>query len=195
MKRNLFFMLLSLLLIGGNPAFAQQLGRSEAATAEQRLLEDIGPGWVDTNPALVPNAQNAATIVQQGSANRATSTQNNPGTNPNLTSIMQVGDLNQAYVAQRGSGNNTSVKQNGDRNLVNSAVTGDNNTTKLVQNGDGNEFIRDAITNNTNVTITQDGVNNRLVQQGSQTQTPPRYEVEMRGNGINLTIEQGRIGQ
>ncbi|QJX46573.1 hypothetical protein HMJ29_06325 [Hymenobacter taeanensis] len=178
----------------GTGAVAQQLGRSEAATAEQRLAEDIGADWRNL-PVVLQNVQNLSEIVQKGDNNKASTIQNNPGNTANQAYIMQVGDYNEAMLRQMGSGNATRITQDGNDNKVTSAVKGDNNTTELNQYGDGNQLLRDVITNGADVKLTQTGNNNALIQRGTETLAPPKYEVDMRGNGIKLTIEQGRIGQ
>lgn len=188
--------LLAGLLGLGSPAQAQQESRSEANSASQRLVEDFGliskGKLLDLNSSDV---QNLATIVQRGNGNQAVANQHNTGRDINQAFILQVGSENKAELAQRGSGNTTTLNQDGNGNKVTSRVVGDGNTTTLNQLGNGNSYVRDVETNRVGFTLTQDGNSNVLRQTGSQALAPPRYEVEMRGNGIQLSIHTGRIGQ
>ena len=190
--------LLAGLLGLGSPAQAQQESRSEANSVSQRLVEDFGliskGKLLDLNSS---DAQNLATIVQRGNGNQAVANQQYTGAGggANQAFILQVGSENKAELAQRGSGNTTTLNQDGDGNKVTSRVVGDGNTTTLNQLGNGNSYVRDVETNRVGFTLTQNGNNNKLLQTGSQVLAPPRYEVEMRGNGIQLSIQTGRIGQ
>ena len=188
--------LLAGLLGLGSPAQAQQESRSEANSASQRLVEDFGliskGKLLDLNSSDV---QNLATIVQRGNGNQAVANQHNTGGDINQAFIQQVGSGNKAELVQRGSGNTTTLNQRGHDNEAVSRVVGNNNTTTLNQFGDRNSFVRDVATKETIIELTQNGNNNVLRQTGSQALAPPRYEVEMRGNGIQLSIHTGRIGQ
>ena len=190
--------LLAGLLGLGSPAQAQQESRSEANSASQRLVEDFGliskGRLLDLNSSDV---QNLATIVQRGNGNQAVANQQYTGAGggANQAFILQVGSGNKAELAQRGSGNTTTLNQHGDDNEAVSRVVGNNNTTTLNQFGDRNSYVRDVATDGANVELTQRGNSNVLRQTGSQVSAPPRYEVEMRGNGIQLSIHTGRIGQ
>ena len=199
MKRLLFIPLSAGLVFGtASAALSQQLGRSDASTVEQRLAEDLGAGWRTRLPAVfLGNVQNLSDIAQQGNTNKATTIQNNPGIDANQAYITQAGSQNEAYLRQDGSGNSTQIRQDGSYNTAKSGVTGNNNKTTLLQQGDNNLLERDILTtvNNTDITLKQIGNNNALTQRATDTALPPKYEVEMRGNGIKLTIEQGKIGQ
>ena len=201
--------LLAGLLGLSSPAQAQQESQSEANSASQRLVEDFGliskGRLLDLSPS---DAQNLATIVQQGNGNQAVANQQYTGAGggANQAFILQVGSENKAELAQRGSGNTatlnqegsnntTTLNQNGDGNMATSRVVGDGNTTTLTQEGNKNTFVRDVGTEGKGFKLTQTGNENYLKQTGSQALTPPRYEVEMRGNGIQLSIHTGRIGQ
>lgn len=188
--------LLASLLSWASVAQAQQEGRSEAGSASQRLVEDFGLSTGDRllDPSLA-NTRNLAKVVQLGSSNRAIAEQNNPGSAANQAYIMQVGSANEATLAQQGSGNSTTINQQGRGNQATSRVQGNDNTTKLNQIGNDNRLVRDVITDQTDFKLTQLGNNNQLRQTGTESLAPPRYEVEMKGNGIQLSIQNGRIGQ
>ncbi|SET03934.1 hypothetical protein [Hymenobacter actinosclerus] len=199
MKQLRFFAsfgLLTWLLSWASVAQAQQEGHSEAGSVSQRLVEDFG---LSANDRLLgpsaANTRNLAELVQLGNSNKAKANQNNPGSVANQAYITQVGSFNEATLAQRGSGNTTVINQLGQDNKATSKVSGDNNNTKLNQIGNRNEFERDVTTNQTDFKLTQFGNGNKLRQTGTESLAPPRYEVEMRGNGIQLSIQNGRIGQ
>lgn len=199
MKQLRFFVsagLLAGLLSWANVAQAQQEGRSEAGSASQRLVEDFGLSASDRllSPSLA-NTRNLAKLVQLGDFNKARAEQNNSGTIVNQAYITQVGFSNEATLAQKGSGNTTTINQFGQGNQATSKVSGDNNTTNLNQIGNDNRLVRDVTTDQTDFKLTQLGNNNQLRQTGTESLAPPRYEVEMRGNGIQLSIQNGRIGQ
>jgi minor curlin subunit len=179
----------------GTTAFCQQVGKSEAATAEQRLAEDVGADWRNLPASFLGNLQNLSEVVQKGNSNKAITLQNNPSNVVNQAYILQVGSFNEASVAQNGSGNTTRVQQHGSDNQVVSSVNGNDNITNLNQSGFGNRIVRDVTTDGADVKLTQTGNGNALTQRGTESMAPPAYEVEMRGNGIKLTIEQGRVGQ
>ena len=190
--------LLAGLLGLGSPAQAQQESRSEANSVSQRLVEDFGLISKGRLLNLSPSdAQNLATIVQRGNGNQAVANQQYTGAGggANQAFILQVGSDNKAELAQRGSGNTTTLNQDGDGNKAISRVVGDGNTTTLNQLGNDNSYVRDVETSKVGFTLTQNGNSNVLRQTGSQVLAPPRYEVEMRGNGIQLSIHTGRIGQ
>ncbi|OWP62947.1 hypothetical protein CDA63_11210 [Hymenobacter amundsenii] len=199
MKQFRFFASLSLfvwLLSWANMAQAQQQGLSEAGSSSQRLVEDFGllVGDQSLAPSLT-STRNLAKLVQLGNLNKAQAQQDNPGNIANQAYITQVGLSNEAVLVQKGSGNTTTINQFGQRNQATSKVSGDNNTTKLNQIGNDNRLVRDVATNQTDFKLTQLGNNNQLRQTGTESLAPPRYEVEMRGNGIQLSIQNGRIGQ
>ncbi|UYZ59615.1 hypothetical protein [Hymenobacter latericus] len=180
-----------LLLVGAAPAWAQQR-ESETGRAEQRLAEEIG---LDRLPASAPsplNANNVATLHQQGVGNHAQSVQNNPGLLSNLAYIRQVGAGNEAQLSQTGSGNRSSVHQRGSRNRVASSVVGNDNEIEVVQRGSQNVVSSEVVNDGRQYTILQQGSNNRLNQVETSPASPKGYTVEMRGNGINITIEQGK---
>lgn len=138
--------------------------------------------------------------------------------NGNLADIVQAGDANQAELAVLGNANATLLNQQGTTNAANLRLTGDNNTVSATQRGTGNRYDLDLTGSNLPVNVVQDGNGNRVqstltgsgggerrygVQQvgnnneltqreGADTVLPQGYNIEMRGTGIRMTIEQGR---
>jgi minor curlin subunit len=198
---------------------------SEAATAEQRLIEDIGVERLPDAAAIraVPedgknisalrqsgnnnaatitqqtlSALNQAYVVQAGNANILTLTQTQGG---NLADITQVGSANQVGYSQKGQGNLTSISQKGTGNKIQGItensdylLQGDNNVMRISQNGSNNTIKGEVVENRRLYEIRQTGSSNTLTQIETSAQAPKGYIVEMRGQGINLTIEQGKVG-
>lgn len=154
---------------------------------------------------LLSAADNVAFLSQVGSNNDSF--------------IAQVGDQNLARLSIVGSGNTTAVLQDGNKNRFEMTVTGDNNPVSLTQLGDNNAYVMDLNASNTPVNLVQNGAGNRvsssltainnrqynISQYGNNnllnqaegrgaTLAPQGYSVEMRGNGIRMTIDQGRVG-
>ncbi|AMJ67445.1 hypothetical protein [Hymenobacter sp. PAMC 26628] len=201
------------LALGTAAAQAQQRPASEAATAGVRLAEDIGLERLPGDGAPLGGAQNAATLLQNGTGNAARIDQQSLSTLSNQAYVVQVGaanvvglaqaGANSAYVSQNGTGNTTSftqdgqgntsaIMQKGTANKLTGLVKGDNNTVNVTQDGQGNTVESKIQESNRAYEIKQYGTNNTLKQLESTTQAKG-YGVEMRGNGINLTIEQGKI--
>lgn len=150
---------------------------------------------------VLNNADNVAILNQLG--------------NNNESFITQVGDNNLTRLAIEGSNNNTTIVQRGDRNTFDMDLTGNNNPVtlkqlgnnnvydmdlnasntpiNLVQQGNGNRVSSDLTGTNRQYNISQYGNNNLLNQVEGSSILPQGYNVEMRGNGIRLTIEQGRV--
>ena len=136
--------------------------------------------------------------------------------NGNLADIVQAGDANQAEIAVLGNANATLLSQQGNANAATMRLAGDNNAVSATQRGTANRYDLDLTGSNLPVNVVQDGNGNRVqssltgggerrygVQQvgnnneltqreGAGTVLPQGYNIEMRGTGIRMTIEQGR---
>ena len=150
---------------------------------------------------LIGNADNVSLLTQIGNSNEAF--------------IRQVGDDNISRLAIIGDGNKTEVIQEGRRNLFDMDLTGNNNPVSVKQFGNNNVYDMDLNASNTPVNLVQSGTSNRVVsnltgtnreynigqygnnnvltQVEGNTVLQKGYSVEMRGNGIRLSIEQGRV--
>jgi len=185
-------------------------------TAAAQLVSNPKPALQNRDPDLdlrnapehalrlapaIGNADNVAILSQIG--------------NNNESFITQIGDDNMARLAIEGNRNSTEVTQRGNNNLFDMDLTGNNNPVtlrqlgnnnvydmdlnalntpvNLLQNGNGNRVSSNLTGNNREYNISQYGNNNLLKQVEGSTVFPQGYNVEMRGNGIRLTIEQGRI--
>jgi minor curlin subunit len=186
------------------PARAQ--GHS-ITSAAQLLVEEIGlerlPG---ASTALLPTAARTLSVLRQtGDRNVADIEQVSLGGTPNQAFIVQAGNANVVDFSQFGNGNAAALILTGNRNTGNidqrqtansfeSDILGNRNTVNLLQDGNNNRSILNVEGNNRTYGVTQVGNNNNLVQQeGLGTSAPRGYNVEMRGNGINMTITQGRV--
>lgn len=205
MKHSLIVGLLGLLA-----ATAPQLARAQvpsAASAAQLLAEEIGLDRLHgVSNVLLPAAAHTLSILRQtGDRNVADIEQVALGATPNQALIVQVGNANIIDFSQFGSGNSATLVLTGDRNTGNvnqrqaansfeSDILGNRNTVNLLQDGNNNHSVLNAEGNNRTYGVTQVGNNNNLVQQEGLSSSAPRgYSVEMRGNGINMTITQGRV--
>lgn len=186
-------------------ALAQSHEPEAAASATQQLVEEIGFDRLTTaigglNPA---GARNLSMLQQKGRNNIADIEQVNSGTavnealivqagNANILGFKQTGSGNAAVLTLRGDGNTGTVNQQGSNNSLDGRITGNKNTFEVHQNGIGNRSTFDMVGDGRDYPVLQIGNNNSLVQREGANSTAPRgYGVEMRGNGIRLTIEQG----
>lgn len=196
-------------------AHAQQRAPSEAPTTEQRLAEDLGLERLPSGAPSLSSLQNAATLLQNGTGNTARIDQRNLASASNQAYVEQVGTANaiglvqtgsanvatvgqngtgnQADLTQNGQGNASALTQRGDNNRLTGLVVGNSNELNIRQNGNNNQVNSEIRENKQAYTINQYGNGNALKQVESGVQGTPGYTVEMRGTGINLTIEQGKI--
>lgn len=215
MKRRFTFVITVLLVLGALHAHAQQRAPSEAATTEQRLAEDLGPEHLPTAALALSALQNAAVLQQNGIGNTARIDQQSLGEGSNQAYISQVGAANalglvqagggnlstasqrgtnnQAYLTQNGQGNASALTQQGNNNRLTGVVVGNSNELNIHQDGSNNQVDSEIRQNKQAYTINQYGSGNLLKQVESTVQGTPGYTVEMRGTGINLTIEQGKV--
>jgi minor curlin subunit len=203
-------------LVYGTAVQAQQRPPSQAATgAEQRLAEDLGLERLPSSAPVLSTLQNAATLLQNGQGNTARIDQqslaggvsnqayveqigaaNTLGlvqAGSNSASVVQQGTGNRADLTQNGQGNASGITQKGDNNRLTGLVMGTNNGLNIHQDGSNNQVDSELRQNRQAYTINQYGSGNVLKQVESSVQATPGYTVEMRGTGINLTIEQGKI--
>lgn len=216
MKSLALFLFSGALALAYSPAQAQRTP-SEATTAEQRLVEDIGTDRLPTSllPATGTTVRNALTLLQSGTGNNATLDQRTPSTaaasqayimqvgTANVLGLLQNGGGNSAYMAQEGSGNranltqqgqgnSSTITQKGTNNRLDELVIGDSNKMNVYQDGNYNKVNSEIREDGRKYTISQLGNGNTLTQ--LETSSPAKgYGVEMRGNGINLIIEQGKV--
>ena len=203
MKTYLFFFVAS--LSSALAAHGQVVGASQAATAEQRLAEDLGVDRLRS--ALLPTTEtrNSALLLQSGVSNIATIDQASMGrpTNGaavvqagtgNVLGLYQVGSGNQTSFSQTGDANQAALRQNGTTNTIVGRVAGNGNNVDVDQVGTGNQYSTQLTGNQGRYVIDQVGNNNTLTQRETSATTPlPGYEVKMEGNNMHLTIEQGKV--
>ena len=213
MRQAYFFVCAAVFVLHAGAAQAQQRAPSEAATAELRLVEDIGAERLLKGASTSP--QNAAALLQNGSGNTVRIDQQSLSGVSNQAYVAQVGAANALGLVQIGGGNVATMEQNGTGNHADLTQNGQGNASALTQKGTGNRLTGLVVGNGNELNIHQDGNGNRveseihqnkqsytinqygtgnvLKQVESTIQAIPGYTVEMRGSGINLTIEQGKM--
>lgn len=215
MARIYLLVLSGALLLSGAAAQAQQRPASEAATSEQRLAEDVGLDRLPSGAPALSALQNAATLLQNGAGNTARIDQQSLSGVSNQAYVEQVGAANALGLVQSGGGNVATAQQYGNGNQADLTQQGQNNSSALTQRGNNNRLTGQLIGNQSELNISQNGSNNQVdseIRQNKQaytinqygtnnslkqvettSQATPGYTVEMRGSGINLTIEQGKV--
>ncbi|GEM_PF-1470741 len=210
-----YLLVLTAALLGSTAAQAQQRPASEAATTEQRLAEDVGLERLPTGAPALSTLQNAATLLQNGAGNTARIDQQSlsgasnqayveqvgaanalglvQAGGSNVATVQQYGNGNQADLTQQGQGNSSALTQRGDNNRLTGQLVGNQSGLNIYQEGSNNQVDSEIRQNKQAYTINQYGSGNSLKQVETTSQATPGYTVEMRGSGINLTIEQGKI--
>ena len=74
-------------------------------------------------------------------------------------------------------------------------MSGNDNELNIQQDGANNRVQSEVRQNDRTYSISQIGYGNTLTQKETTTQSPQGYSIEMRGVGISVTIEQGRVGR
>ena len=190
-------------------AQAQQQSRAatDAPTAAQQLVEEIGIERLPTGALVsrIHDARNLSVVEQSRDGNKATIVQVSLGAGPNQALIVQAGAANILSLDQYGTYNTTNltlqgnsnvgtVNQRGSDNSFDGRIVGDRNKLDVLQNGHGNRSVLEVEANGRTYPVVQIGNDNNLVQrEAANSMAPKGYGVEMRGNGIRLTIEQGRV--
>lgn len=163
---------IGLLTIGSLVATTQQGRaqevRSASSNAEQQLLEQLATERsVFQRAAAPPSPLNVAQLTQQGAGNAA-------------------------YIMQVGRSNATVVSQVGVDNVVNSTISGQHTRSEIVQQGTRNVVEQQLTVDGRRYAVLQQGADNQLKQMESGPQAPPGYQVQMVGNGITISIQQGQ---
>ncbi|MBT9393798.1 hypothetical protein KLP40_11550 [Hymenobacter sp. NST-14] len=183
-----------LALLAATQARAQRSQDPEDISTGQQLIQQAG-----ATPALLPAAspdnQNQALLTQQGNGNQATIEQHllSAGRG-NVATILQTGNGNAAAALQTGLANRTTITQVGTGNVAVSDLTGYNTESNILQNGNRNQVDQQLVRDNQRYSVEQQGNNNNLLQRETGGNAPG-YNVTMRGNGINVMIEQGKATQ
>ncbi|RAK63486.1 hypothetical protein [Hymenobacter edaphi] len=183
----------SALSIVALPVVAQQNADREGISNEQQLAERLGTERLPVASAAA-TGPNTTQLLQQGSQNEAAVEQRYAGAAlGNLVQIVQAGAANLADIGQIGAANRTVVEQRGAGNRIESQLTGTGIEAEIRQRGNQNLLQQDLSLDNRRYLVEQRGNANELVQRESGAAPGPGYEVRMVGNGIRLTIEQGRV--
>lgn len=197
MKTLLFCGLLTVCAFNAGTLQAQN-GRDEQEISTGQLLiqtsgiNQITTGETNGNQSAMANQ---ALQQQQGNLNVSSIDQSilNAGRG-NAASIVQNGNSNAAAAIQTGAYNRTTITQLGNQNVVISEIEGYNTESAVNQRGNRNRVEQEIDRDNQRYTVDQVGNNNRLIQRET-TGNNPGYGVEMRGNGIQVMVEQGRVSR
>lgn len=202
-------LVLSLTIMVALPQLVWGQGRASSETitsAAQQVAEEIGLDRLAaaTNTLRPADARNLSVLRQAGQSNQASIEQVSQGNSPNqalvvqagnanITDFYQYGSGNDATLTLQGNGNTSTLNQRGTNNTFDGRVVGNRNEIGVVQDGQNNHATLDAAGDGRRYPVLQIGNNNQLTQhEAIGTTAPLGYGVEMRGNGIRLTIEQGR---
>jgi hypothetical protein len=194
---------LGLTFAGHLAARAQAANRQPIIQADRNgdLMLHYVPESSRPAPTIL-STDNISMLVQVGYGNQATTTQNGDANaarlavvgNASTTLVTQQGNHNSLDATLRGSNNLLDARQTGNGNEYDLDLTGSNNPVRLVQTGNSNHVDSNLTGNNRQYSISQFGNNNELSQrEGTNTLLPTGYKVEMTGNGIRMTIEQGKL--
>ncbi|TGE18631.1 hypothetical protein [Hymenobacter elongatus] len=193
MKTVLGTFLLVALSLASHGAWAQASRDPEDISTGQLLQQRLGVAQASSDDASSTNPANRATLMQYGSANRGSIDQRMIGVGQgNAAIITQDGMSNVAAILQTGSGSRTSISQIGVSNIASSELRGYNAESDITQKGYNNRVDQRLNVDDRRYTVEQMGSNNTLVQRESGS-TAPGYEVSMKGNGIRIIVEQGRV--
>lgn len=182
------------LLVSIGAAQAQNSRDPDGISTGQQLIQTFGTSQV-SEVATTPAGLNQAMLQQQGNANVSTITQTMLSAGQgNVAAVLQNGNSNAAAALQNGVNNRTTITQIGNNNVAVSDITGYNTESAILQNGNRNQVDQQLIRDNQRYSIEQQGNNNNLVQRETSG-AAPGYNVTMRGNGIQIMIEQGRVSR
>ncbi|TGE23823.1 hypothetical protein E5K00_00995 [Hymenobacter aquaticus] len=188
MRTVLALGLLVILGLSSRPGQAQSGQNADDISVGQQLIQQDAGSIVEPS-----SATNKASLLQNGTLNQSSIDQRMLGVGQGNTALItQNGASNVAYILQAGAQNRTSVSQVGANNVALSEITGSNTESDIVQRGNGNRVEQRLSVDDRRYTVEQMGTNNTLLQRESGT-TAPGYEVTMKGNGIRIVIEQGRV--
>jgi hypothetical protein len=164
----------------------------EEVNTGQLLLQRLGAETSSLSSEGTTSV-NKATLLQQGALNQGTIDQHMIGIGQgNMASISQSGASNVAAILQNGAGSRTIISQVGANNMAASEINGYNTESEIIQKGNGNRVDQRLNVDDRRYSVEQMGNNNNLVQRESGS-TAPGYEVSMKGNGIRIMVEQGRV--
>lgn len=180
-------------VLGSSAALAQASRDPEDISTGQLLVQRLGTDNLGTSAAEASVVSNQASLLQHGNQNQGSIDQRMVGVGQgNVAGITQSGTSNVAAILQAGAGSRTSIVQVGGSNVAASEINGYNTESDIVQKGNGNRVDQRLNVDDRRYSVEQMGNNNNLVQRESGN-TAPGYEVTMKGNGIRIIIEQGRV--
>ncbi|QNE42365.1 hypothetical protein F1C16_22355 (plasmid) [Hymenobacter sp. NBH84] len=155
------------------------------------LLATVQQGWAQEvrNTSLNAEQQLLEQLVTERSVFQRAAA---PTSLLNVTQLTQQGAGNAAHIVQVGSSNVTLISQVGVDNVVNSTISGQHTRSEIVQQGARNVVDQQLTVDGRRYAVLQQGLDNQLKQVESGAQAPPGYQVQMVGNGMKISIQQGQ---
>ena len=107
--------------------------------------------------------------------------------------VQQRGEANILNATQQGQDGQLRITQDGTNNQYSGTVVGNNNALDITQRGEDNLIRQELLGNDLRYRVTQEGQGHQLIQT-EHDPLAPAYEVHQRGQGMQITIEQGFVG-
>ena len=152
---------------------------SVIAQSEDELLPQV--------PAQ-PSQSNEVRVQQMGTWQQADITQVN--SQYNQIHVEQHGQQHQLEATQQGQHNQWDITQEGQQHQFEGSMLGNHNQVEVQQFGQQNYIQQDLIGNGMDYSITQQGSQLELIQI-EHNSLAPAYDVQQRGQGMRVVIEQG----
>jgi minor curlin subunit len=110
----------------------------------------------------------------------------------NYSNVVQQGNANSVMLQQIGMGNVTEVTQHGNKNTYEGTIIGNNNLNAISQHGNGNYIQQHILADDLSRSVIQIGNQNSIIQKEDGSNPLP-YKIEQVGNGMHITITNGRV--
>ncbi|SHI91634.1 Curlin associated repeat-containing protein [Hymenobacter daecheongensis DSM 21074] len=193
MKKTLIPGLFVLLCLGSTLTQAQSKKDKEDLSTGELLVQTTGSELAPGSEPGAAQSLNRAVLAQDGIGNRGTIDQRLLGAGRgNAATIAQDGNGNAAAILQNGFGNRTTIVQLGNNNTAASEINGRNTESDILQKGNNNRVDQRLNVDDRRYSVEQMGNNNQLVQRENGSHTPG-YGVSMKGEGIRVIVEQGKV--
>lgn len=151
------------------------------APEEEALLQQL-------NGSGSSSLQNAVLIQQEGMYHQ-TSVQQSEAQHSQIQ-VQQSGEAHQLEAVQQGQNNQWDIQQTGEQHQFTGSLVGNNNQVQVHQSGQQNSIQQDLIGNGMDYFIVQEGSQLELIQI-EYNPLAPAYDVQQRGAGMTVIIEQG----
>ncbi len=163
----------------------------QSVETENELLRQGFLNIEEYNQQNTP-VNNKAVVTQNGNLNFASlnQVQTFSSQQMNYAEAWQSGAFNEVAISQEGSGNTSAAVQYGNNNSIDIEIEGDNNTTGYAQFGNNNNIEVNLNADNMIHGVLQLG-NGNLVKQVDNSLNAPEIQIQQRGEGLKLIIENG----